>query len=126
MVYMKQLKHLIITLSILFFWYSSTFAIVLQVPPVQWQEDVVETWPSQVETDESTIFEIIQIVNKYLWFAIWAVAMVIFVVAWFKLISAWWDAAAVWKANKMLIWSMIALLVSILSYALVRIIVNLF
>lgn len=123
---MNYFKHLIIVLSLVFLWYSSTFAIVLQVPPVQWQEDIVETWPSQIETDESTLFEIIQIVNKYLWFSIWAIAMVIFVVAGFKLITSWWDPAVVWKANKMLIWSMVALLVSILSYALVRIIVNLF
>jgi|GEM_PF-1490853 len=48
----------------------STFAIVVEVPSSQGQEDVMVTGPSQIQADESTLFETIQTINKYLWFSI--------------------------------------------------------
>lgn len=122
---MKYLKKWLL-LSLLYFSLSfSTFWLVLQIPPTQGQKDIIETGPSQVQTDESTLFQIIQIINKYLWFIIWWVAMIIFVVAGFKLISSGADPAKTSAANKMLIGSMIAILLAIFSYALVRILINL-
>ncbi len=48
----------------------STFAIVVEVPSSQGQEDVIVTGPTQIQADESTLFETIQTINSYLWFAI--------------------------------------------------------
>jgi len=103
----------------------STFAIVVDVPSSQWQEDVIVTWPTQIQADESTLFDIIQIINKYLWFSIGAISMGVLVFWWIKLITANGDAAKMKEANKLLMWALIWILISIFSYAVVRIIVNL-
>jgi len=103
----------------------STFAIVVEVPPSQWQEDVIVTWPSQIQGDESTFFETIQIINKYLRFSIWAICMWVLIFWWIKLISAQGDASKMKEANKLLMWALIGILIAIFSYAIVRIIVNL-
>jgi len=54
------------------------------------------------------------------------VAMVLLVVAGLKLITASGDKEQMTKANNMVIGSMIAIFVSILSYAIVKLVVNLF
>lgn len=102
----------------------STFAIVVEVPPSQWQEDIIVTWPTQIQSDESTLFDIIQLINTYLRFTIGAVCMGVLIFWWIKLIMSWWDQAKMKEANKMLIWAMIWIFIAIFSYALVRIIVN--
>ena len=48
----------------------STFAIVVEVPSSQGQEDVMVTGPTQIQGDESSLFQTIQTVNSYLWFSI--------------------------------------------------------
>ena len=103
----------------------STYAIVVEVPPSQWQEDVIVTWPTQIQWDEATFFETIQIINKYLRFSIWAICMWVLVFWWIKLMTAQWDPAKMKEANKLLMWALIGILIAIFSYAIVRIIVNL-
>lgn len=122
----KYLTKIIIWITLLWLNLSNVFGITLQVPTPSGQEDIVVTWPTQVESDESTVFNIIQIVNDYLWFAIAWVAMVLLVVAGLKLITASGDKEQMTKANNMVIGSMIAIFVSILSYAIVKLVVNLF
>lgn len=103
----------------------STFAIVVEVPSSQGQEDVIVTWPTQIQADEGTLFETIQLINTYLRFSIWAVCMWVLIFWWIKLITAQWDPAKMKEANKLLMWALIGILIAILSYAIVRIIVNL-
>jgi len=103
----------------------STFAIVVEVPSSQWQEDVIVTWPTQIQGDESTFFETIQIINKYLRFSIGAICMGVLIYWWIKLMTASGDDAKMKEANKLLMWALIWILIAIFSYALVRIIVNL-
>lgn len=100
--------------------------IVVQVPTPSGQEDIVVTWPTQVESNESTIFDVIQIINYYLWFAIAGVAMLVIVYAWFNLITAHWDKDKTSSATRMVISAMIAIIVSMLSYAIIKLVVNLF
>jgi len=102
------------------------FAIDVQVPSSQWNEDIIVTWPSQVHTDEGTIFEMIQIINQYLWFSVWLICMIALIIWWFKLMSAEWDTSKTKKANTVISWAIIWILICIFSYAAVRIIVNLF
>jgi len=106
--------------------FANVFAITLQVPTPSGQEDIVVTWPSQVESNESTIFDIIQIVNDYLWFAIAGIAMVVLISAWIKLILAEWDKEKVSSANRMVISSIIAIFVAMVSYAIIKLVINLF
>ncbi len=103
----------------------STFAIVVEVPSSQWQEDVIVTWPTQIQWDEGTFFETIQTINTYLRFSLWSICMGVLIFWWIKLITAQWDAAKMKEANKLLMWALIGILIAIFSYAIVRIIVNL-
>lgn len=103
----------------------STYAIVVEVPSSQGQEDVIVTGPTQIQPDESTLFETIQTINKYLWFSIGVICMGVLIFGWIKLITAQGDAAKMKEANKLLMWALIGILIAIFSYALVRIIVNL-
>lgn len=103
----------------------STFAIVVEVPPSQWQEDVIVTGPTQIQGDEATFFQTIQTINKYLRFSIWVICMGVLIYWWIKLITAQWDQAKMKEANKLLTWALIGILIVIFSYAIVRIIVNL-
>ncbi len=103
----------------------STFAIVVEVPSSQWQQDVIVTGPTQIQWDESTVFSTIQTINSYLRFSIWAICMGVLIYWWIKLITAQWDPAKMKEANKLLMWALIGILVAIFSYAIVRIIVNL-
>ncbi len=103
----------------------STFAIVVEVPSSQGQEDVIVTGPTQIQGDESTFFDTIQTVNQYLRFSLWSLCMGVLIYWWIKLITAQGDAAKMKEANKLLMWALIGILIAIFSYAIVRIIVNL-
>lgn len=103
----------------------STFAIVVEVPSSQGQEDVIVTGPTQIQGDEGTFFDTIQTINSYLRFSIWAICMGVLIYWWIKLITAQGDSAKMKEANKLLMWALIGILIAIFSYALVRIIVNL-
>ena len=121
----KNFLHAIIFTTLGLTSVLSTFAIVVEVPSSQGQEDVVVTGPTQVQWDEWTFFETIQTVNKYLWFSIWAVCMWVLIFWWITLMTAQWDEAKMKQANKLLMWALIWILIAIFSYALVRIIINL-
>ncbi|MEI8090696.1 MAG: hypothetical protein WCG98_00050 [bacterium] len=58
---------------------SFSHAIIVEVPTQQGQEDVAITGPTLIQSDESTLYDTIQLINKYLWFAIAVVCMGILV-----------------------------------------------
>ncbi len=102
----------------------STFAIVVEVPSSRGQEDIIVTWPTQIQSDEWTLFEIIQIINTYLWFSLGAICMGVLIFWWIKLITAQWDQAKMKEANTLLMWALIWILIVIFSYAIIRVIIN--
>ena len=102
----------------------STFAIIVEVPSSQWQPDVLVTWPIQIQSDEWTLFETIQIINTYLWFSLGAICMGVLIFWWIKLITAHGDTTKMKEANTLLMWALIWILIAIFSYAIIRIIVN--
>lgn len=123
-----HLKNFIHAILFTFFGFTtlfSTYAIVVEVPPSQGQEDVIVTWPTQIQADEGTLYETIQTINKYLRFSIWAICMGVLIFWWIKLITAGGDQTKMKEANKLLMWALIGILIAIFSYALIRIIVNL-
>lgn len=123
-----HLKNFIHAILFTFFGFTtlfSTYAIVVEVPPSQGQEDVIVTWPTQIQGDEGTLYETIQTINRYLRFSIWAICMGVLIFWWIKLITAGGDQAKMKEANKLLMWALIGILIAIFSYALIRIIVNL-
>lgn len=124
---MNKIFLLISSTFILFFLnIGLVWAIDIYIPWSQWNENIIVGWPTQIDTDEWTLFEIIQIVNEYLWFSVWFFCLIILIIGGFKIITAEWNADKLKKANKIIIWSVIWIFIAILSYAAVRLIVNLF
>ena len=77
-------------------------------------------------TGSYSILDMISLVNRYLWFAIWFFCFVFMIWNWFKLISANWDEKAVWSAKKALIWSVVWIVVCLLAYIIVNLAVKIF
>ena len=105
---------------------ANVLAVTLQVPTPSGQENIIVTWPTQLESNESTIFDVIQIINDYLWFAIAGVAMVVLVFAWIKLMIARWNKEDTAAATRMITATIVAIFASMLSYAAIKLIINLF
>lgn len=104
----------------------NTFAINLQIPNEHAQPDIAVLWPTQIEANESDLFNIINLINDYLWFSIWIICLWALVYGWISLITSQWSDDKMKKANKILMWALVGILISIFSYAIVRLIVNLF
>ena len=122
---MKIFVKYILWLSLLWLNISNIFALSVQIPTPSGQDDIIVA-ESTIESDESTIFDIIQIVNDYLWFAIACVAMVLIVISGLKLILADWNKEETTKANRMIVSAIIAIFAAMLSYAVIKLVVNLF
>lgn len=106
--------------------FQQSFAINVELPRAQWNPDIAVIWPEQISGDETTFFNIIEMVNQYLWFGLWLVCMVVLVWGGIQLITASGDAEKMKKTNKLLMWALIGILISILSYSVIRLVVNLF
>lgn len=117
----KIVLALLIVLPVL-----NSYAVVVQIPNSQWQEDVAVTGPTQIQWDESSFFQLIQRINQYLWFGLGVVCMGVLVFGGFKLMTASGDAEKMKQANKLLMWALIGILIVILSYAIIRLVLNLF
>jgi hypothetical protein len=66
------------------------------------------------------------LVNSYLWFSIAVVCMAVLIWWGIKLITAQWDDKKMAEANKLLLWALAWIMISLLSYALIRLVVGLF
>ena len=126
---MKNLFKNIILSFVLFVGFLPIFNFVhwwkikLFLPDATWQDDInIES--TQVQTDETTIFTYINVINKYLWFGIGGVAMAVLIYAWIKLITTDWKDTK--KAKDLALSCLIAIAVAMLSYNLVNLIVKLF
>lgn len=106
--------------------FQQSFAITVELPRAQGNPDIAVIWPEQISGDETTFFNTIQLVNKYLWFWLGVICMVVLVWWWIQLITANGNDEKMKKTNKLLMWALIGILISILSYSVVRLVVNLF
>lgn len=121
----KLLVKIVMVVWLLWMNIANIFAFRMDVPTPSWQDDIIVNWSTKVETTETELIDLINIINEYLRFIIAGLAFVIFVYAGITLIT-WWSKDKMWKANKMLISSVIAIIVSMLSYTIVKILINLF
>lgn len=122
------LKNFILTMFIFIFWLIWIFQVSARsiiLPDWDWQEDINIDNP-QVSTNETGFFEYIQIINYYLRFSIAWIAMAVLIFSGIQMIIAWWDKSKVSKAGKMAISCLIAIVVAMLSYLLVKLIIWLF
>ena len=80
---------------------------------------------SQVDGNYS-VLDLISLVNKYLWFAIWFVCFLFMIINGYKLISANGDEKKTKEATSSLIWTVIWIVICLLAYIIVNIAVKLF
>ena len=95
--------------------------------PGQWNRDLqTATQTARVYGDQNDVTNTINLVNKYLWFALWVISMVVLVIAGIKLITARWDEKVMKSVNQLIIWLVVGIVIAIFSYLLVRLIANVF
>ncbi len=100
----------------------------LTLPPA-WQSTPdlqAATQTAKVYSNNQDVTSVINLVNKYLWFALGVVAMIVIVIAWIKLITARWDEKKMKEVNQLIIWLVVGVVIAMLAYLLVRAIANLF
>ena len=81
-------------------------------------ESIIDGWSYYVGLSKT--------INTYLWIAVWFVSLIVVLYAWFLLVSSSWNPEDLKKANKMLIWWLVWIFVSLLSYLIIKLLVNLF
>lgn len=109
---------------LLFIW-SNTFWVKVFLPNWTRQEDV-NIPQTQINSRESTVLRYISFINKYLWFIIIWFCMACLVYAWILFITSSWDKEKVKWGRDIALVSVIAILISMLSYFVVNLIINLF
>ena len=124
------LKYFLMFIGILSFSiipFDNAFSARIILPNATRQGDVnissvqIDNWIA----NEQTLLWYVKIINTYLRFSIWAIAMATLMYAGIQLITAWWDKAKVSKAWKMALYSLIWIFVAIVSYTIINLIVNL-
>lgn len=124
--YTRLLTYIFGLVTTVVFGFASSYGIIIQVPYQQGQSDVAILSTTDIQEDESTLFATIQLVNSYLWFSIAVVCMAVLIWWGIKLITAQWDDKKMAEANKLLLWALAWIMISLLSYALIRLVVGLF
>ena len=124
---MKALTVILSTLLINFF--SSADALYAFTISKRRQEerDVADNpggW-TYINWDYS-ILDVINLVNNYLWFAVWFVCFLFMVINGYKLISANGDEKQTKAATSALIWAVVWIVICLLAYIIVNLAVNLF
>lgn len=101
-------------------------AINVEVPPSQGQEDVAITWPTRITGSESDVYDFVGVLNEYLWFTITVITFAAVLYAGFRLLTTpggkteWIDVTL-----NVVQWATIGILLSVFSYVIVRLIINL-
>lgn len=99
----------------------------LTLPPSKGNPDLQNaTKTAAVYGDENDINTLVNTANEYLRFTLWVVAMAVLVIAGYKLITARWDEKEMKKANNIIIWLVVWILIAIFAYLIVRVVANLF
>lgn len=104
---------------------ASSYALVVEIPGQTGPDGTMLAGTTQVQADESTVYETIQVVNSYLRFSIGVVCMAVLIWGGIKLIMAQGDDKKMSEANKLLMGALIGIIIALVSYALVRLITNL-
>ena len=122
------MKKILWIFLVFIFWFflTTTSAIVVEVPRDLGNPDIAVIGPEQISWDEYTFFETLQLINKYLWLSIGWICMGVLVWGGIQLITASGNAEKMKKTNKLLMGVLIGILISILSYSIIRLIINLF
>lgn len=121
-------KFLTITIIAFTSFITIAHGLVIDIPDSEGNKDISSTivWSTQITGDESSFFQTIQMVNQYLWMSLWLVCMVLLVISGIGLITANGDEKKMKNANKTLIGSLIGILISVSSWAAIKLVIGLF
>lgn len=121
----KFIKKIFLLILVLFSFFSIfVFAVRVDIP---WQVDNSTITSSTItsETDNYWL-DLIDKINQHLWFYIWGISMWWIIFGWIKLVISVWNPDSLKTANWIVINSLIWLLVSIFSYWIIKMLINLF
>lgn len=104
---------------------SVVFGINVEVPPAGGQQDIAVTWPTRISGGEAEIFDFIGVVNQYLWFTITVILFAAFLYAGFKMMTGVGKSDGFTTLLNVIKGAWLGVLLSILSYVIVRLIINL-
>ena len=104
---------------------SSLFAITLTIPPSDGFQDIAVIGPQQVEGEADLVYNYIQLANQYLWFAMIVICFIVVIRLWYKLMTnpAGSDEAKT-ALKKSIITVGIGLATIMISYTIVRLVIN--
>lgn len=102
-----------------------SYALKLTLPGDGGQSDL-HVKSTSINGQESDIITIIKMVNEYLWFFVGLVGLLLLAYAGIKIITAQGDKKQVSDSYNLIIAAIVMIFVAILSYVIVKLLVNLF
>lgn len=105
--------------------YNQAFSVSVNLPDWTRQEDV-NIPRTRIDNQDSKILNYIKFINNYLWFIIIWLAMFGLIYAWIVFITSSGDKTKVSWAKDIALVCIIAIVISMLSYFVVKLIINLF
>ncbi len=107
--------------------FSLSFTYEVSLPnSVSTSSSDIEITNNKVTDDTNYYIQISKTINDYLWFFLWSVAFAAVIYAGFLLLSSNWSDEDLKKWNKILTWWLVWIFVSLLSYAIVKLLIWLF
>ena len=117
-------KIILLIILIFWLWFSSSYQVDVSNPTNDIQS---ENWWSIDDTSSTNYYQnLSEIINTYLWFIFGSIALWMLIYGWILLISSNGNPEDLKKANKILIWWLVWIFVSLLSYLVVKLLINLF
>ena len=101
-----------------------TFSYQVELPDAT--VNIQSPWAIDASTNKDFYKTIWETLTTYIWFFTWVVAFIVVLTAGFYLFTSKGSQEDLKKANKMLIWWLVWIFVSLLSYVFVRVLITLF
>lgn len=99
------------------------FGVSVKVPHAGPSDDLNTPW-GLVKWGKEVLFGSVNSINTYLRWSIWLVATIVVIYGWFKLLTAQWDEKAMKQAQWAFIGAAVGVFIAMLSYAIVKIVIN--
>ncbi len=120
----KKIAKLVLILILLFSQFIQVFSY--KVEPWNQTVNIHSEWVINMSKWDSFYKKLAKTFTEHIWFFTWVVAFIIVITAWFYLLNSQWTPEDLKKANKMLIRGMVWIFLSLLSYWLIKVLINLF
>lgn len=102
-------------------------AIRVSVPPSDGFRDIAANGSQHIESNAEVVYDYLQLINEYLWFSIAVIVFAAVGYAWYKfLTSTWGGDEAKTTLKNVVTGTGVGILVVVMSYTIVRLVINLF